>query len=80
MCGILAIMAQGEHRMDVGNIDWIVEEWMTTRELSEHLGVHELTILRWKKEGKGPPYYKIGTRFRYLKKDVEKWVSEQQNS
>jgi len=53
--------------------------YFTTTSLSSHLGVTRLTLGRWRSVGYGPPFYKIGREFRYLKSKVYKWELEQEN-
>lgn len=48
---------------------------LTTKEVSQYLGVSERTIFNWRSEGM--PYKKIGKVIRFDSGEVEKWVDEQ---
>ena len=43
-------------------------------EVSEHLGVGESTLAKWRGRGIGPPFLKIGKRIVYRMSDLEKWL------
>lgn len=55
---------------------------LTTADLASRLGMHAVSIARWRVEGKGPPYFKSGegkkARVFYRLKDVREW--EKQNN
>ena len=44
---------------------------LSERELSAHWGVNVKTLLRWRAEGRGPRFMKIGRTVMYLPKDIE---------
>jgi predicted DNA-binding transcriptional regulator AlpA len=46
----------------------------TTPEAAQALGTGEATLERWRTEGVGPPFCKIGHRVAYRRKDLEAWV------
>jgi predicted site-specific integrase-resolvase len=43
---------------------------MTQRELCNHWQVSEATLERWRSEGVGPIYVKLGGQVRYRREDV----------
>ncbi len=48
---------------------------LTTKEVADRLGVHVQTVKNWRKQGTGPPFFKIGPRLiRYLKTEVDSWL------
>lgn len=50
---------------------------MTSTEAAACLGVSDETILRWRKDGFGPPYSQPNCRIvRYLRDDVVGWLEE----
>jgi Helix-turn-helix domain len=50
---------------------------MTERELSAFYGKLSLrTLRRWRQEGIGPAYVKVGRRVMYRPSDVETWTRE----
>jgi excisionase family DNA binding protein len=52
------------------------DEFLTDEELAYLLNVSTRTILRWRRDGSGPPYCRIGPRYiRYRRRDVEAWTA-----
>lgn len=52
------------------------EEFLTDQELAHLLGISTRTILRWRRDGSGPPFCKIGPRcVRYRRGDVDAWAA-----
>jgi len=49
------------------------EQVLTTRQLSERLGVHWTTLINWRHEGKGPQFFRLGGSVLYALEDVEEW-------
>lgn len=53
------------------------QQMLTTEELAERWRVATITIRRWRMDGSGPPYVKLGagakSRVVYLLKDIEEW-------
>lgn len=45
--------------------------------LAAHLGFSAKTLKRWRAEGYGPPYIKIGALVRYSVEAVDKWLADQ---
>lgn len=44
---------------------------LTDHEVAEQVGVSVATIRRWRLQGLGPRYLKVGASVRYLPKDVD---------
>jgi predicted DNA-binding transcriptional regulator AlpA len=38
------------------------------------------TLYRWRAEGKGPPFYKIGRYVKYRPREVEEWVESRKRA
>ena len=51
-------------------------DWLDTRQLAARLEVHPRTVERWRREGKGPAWHRIGGRIRYRWADVLTWLRE----
>lgn len=49
-------------------------DYLTSVQAAEILGITDTTLRRWRWENKGPKYYKIHTRVRYKKEDVENFI------
>jgi len=45
--------------------------YLSTAQLSRRWGVSEATLIRWRGEGKGPGYHKIGDSVRYKLDTIE---------
>lgn len=44
--------------------------------LPGHIGIARQTLARWRHEGYGPPYVKLGRRVFYRSGDIKNWVAE----
>jgi excisionase family DNA binding protein len=44
-------------------------------EVSRYLGVPEGTLAKWRSQGSGPPFCKVGKHIRYHWVDVDKWLA-----
>ena len=52
------------------------DEFLTDEELAQLLGVTTRTTLRWRRDGGGPPYVRVGLRHvRYRRRDVDAWAT-----
>lgn len=49
---------------------------LTTEEAAERLRVHPATMRRWRLDGMGPRYLKVGSVHRYPAHDLEAWIAE----
>ncbi len=49
---------------------------ITPNDLASKLGVEMCTLRKWKQEGKGPKYYKVGKFDRYHPDDVKEWLEK----
>ena len=47
------------------------KEFLTTKELADRWRVTEKSVLKWRKEGKAPPFYTIHGSILYRLADVE---------
>jgi excisionase family DNA binding protein len=54
---------------------FIIEKYITTKELCEWLKISPNTANNWRR--KGLPYVKTGNTVRYDKNAVQKWLDEQ---
>lgn len=50
------------------------EKLLSTKELSEYLGIAVSTIIEYRMNNKGPIYAKLGHLVRYKQSDVDAWV------
>ena len=47
-----------------------------TPEAAAYLGVSVPSMNRWRVNGDGPPYVKIGSRVRYRRADLDAWLNQ----
>ncbi len=47
---------------------------------AKFVGVSKRTLEKWRYEGGGPPYLKLGRRVLYCLGDLEEWISRQGRS
>jgi excisionase family DNA binding protein len=57
--------------------EYILAQIMTTKEMAEYLRLHAITISKLAKEGKIPSF-KIGSRWRFDKEVIDKWIAKGQ--
>ncbi len=48
-----------------------------TPEVSIELDVPEATLVKWRYQGTGPTYIKVGRHVRYRRADLDRWLDEQ---
>ncbi len=58
--------------------EFILAQIMTTKELAKYLRLHEITILKNATKGIIPGI-RIGSRWRFAKETIDKWVAEGQH-
>jgi excisionase family DNA binding protein len=51
--------------------------FLTQQRLAELLGVSERTLERWRVEGHGPKFVRVGRRPLYRIADVDEWAKKQ---
>ena len=50
--------------------------FLTTAQASSHLSISRRTLERWRVDGGGPPYIKLGQLVRYSVEDLNSWTSD----
>lgn len=56
------------------------QQIMDTERAAEYLGIPAGTLARWRVEGNGPTYFKLGLRVRYEKVALDQWMQAQVRS
>ena len=51
-------------------------ELMNAREAAAKLGIHPSTLARWRSEGSGPKYVRMGARLMYRESAIEQWITK----
>jgi len=54
----------------------MMDQLLTTEELATRLRVNPSTIRRWRLDDVGPPYFRVGTVYRYPVSALETWMAE----
>jgi excisionase family DNA binding protein len=47
---------------------------LNTLQAAAQLGLHPDTLRAWRKQGRGPAYLKLGTRYRYTQQAMEDFL------
>ena len=56
-----------------------MDEYLTEAEVAELLKVSGGTLRRWRREGIGPPWLRLGRGVRYLRREVDRWAESQRD-
>lgn len=51
------------------------ERWIGIKELSEYLGVKEVTIRNWIKKGNDLPAHKVGRLWKFKVREIDEWIN-----
>ena len=66
----------GSTAIPLTNVQKPPSEFLTDAQLAEMLGVTTRTTLRWRRDGGGPAFVRIGPRrLGYLRNDVMAWMA-----
>ena len=52
-----------------------MQNFMTEKEVAGHLNVSLASLRRWRLEGRGPRFVKVGALVRYRPEDLEQWMA-----
>jgi len=55
------------------------DEWLSTTDLAEWLGVSTATVYRWRYHGTGPVGYRVGRHVKFRLTDVEFWLADRRD-
>jgi excisionase family DNA binding protein len=50
---------------------------LTSAETAERLRVNVDTLRRWRREGTGPPWHRVGRQVRYPARELERWLQQE---
>jgi excisionase family DNA binding protein len=53
-----------------------MEKLLSTEEAAGFLNCQPQTLNRWRHEGKGPRYFKVGRLVRYSENQLKEWIGE----
>ena len=51
-----------------------VSQMLTEKQVSHRLNVSQAALRKWRWEGSGPGYLRLGKCIRYRKEDLDKWL------
>lgn len=57
-----------------------MSEFLTSEQAAERIGIHWVTLSRWRTAGKGPAWTRVGRMALYLPEDIDRWEREQQQT
>jgi excisionase family DNA binding protein len=60
----------------IGSIQGRQPPHLTTKEIAQRLRLHPRTLERWRREGAGPPFMKLGGRVLYRQADIEEYEQD----
>ena len=49
---------------------------MTEPETAEHIGISLSGLRKWRNDGRGPAYVRLGRLIRYRRTDIEEWLEK----
>lgn len=52
-------------------------DYLTPREVSELIGLAEITLAHWRYLRRGPRFVKLGRKVMYARADLDSWIAEQ---
>jgi excisionase family DNA binding protein len=58
----------------------MTEELLTQQQLADELQVSVRTLERWRQEGTGPAFVRVGRSPRYRRSDIDAWLDRQRRS
>jgi predicted site-specific integrase-resolvase len=58
----------------------ILKDFIPRADLAAELDVNEKTLVRWDRDGKGPPATRLGRKVLYFRPTVEKWLRAQEEA
>jgi predicted DNA-binding transcriptional regulator AlpA len=54
--------------------------YLTEKKTSDRIAVSKSALRKWRREGLGPPYVKLGRMIRYPLRELEKWMNKRLRS
>ena len=58
----------------------MTERLLTQQQLADELQVSVRTLERWRQEGTGPAFIRVGRALRYRRADIDAWPNQQRRS
>jgi transcriptional regulator with XRE-family HTH domain len=58
----------------------ILDGYISRADLAAELGYAFETLIRWEKDGRGPPVTRIGRKVLYLRTSLKKWFEAQEGA
>jgi excisionase family DNA binding protein len=58
----------------------MAEELLTQKQLADELQVSLRTLERWRQEGSGPAFIRVGRSPRYRRSDIDAWLERQRRT
>jgi predicted site-specific integrase-resolvase len=58
----------------------LLDDYLPRKNFAEELGIREETLIRWEKDGRGPPVSRFGRKVFYFKPSIEQWKRSQERA
>jgi hypothetical protein len=58
----------------------ILDDYLPRKQLADDLGYREETLIRWEKDGKGPPVTRFGRKVFYFIPSLRQWQRAQEQA
>ena len=52
------------------------DDYLTPKDVEKTYQISTKTLANWRSQGRGPEFFKLGNKVRYLRKNVENWVEQ----
>ena len=52
------------------------DDYLTPKDIEKTYQISTKTLANWRSQGRGPEFFKLGNKVRYLRKNVDKWVEQ----
>ncbi|NQU79262.1 helix-turn-helix domain-containing protein [Candidatus Woesearchaeota archaeon] len=52
------------------------DDYLTPKDIEKTYQLATKTLANWRSQGRGPEFFKLGNKVRYLRKNVDKWVEQ----
>lgn len=72
------VQSRGEAGCGTSSEQWRLMESnvLSLEQTSRYLGVSQAALRTWKRDGKGPAFFRAGKLLRFRKSDLDLWIQE----
>jgi excisionase family DNA binding protein len=69
-----------ENRDDRPTRGYMTDKLLTQQQLADELEVSLRTLERWRQQGSGPAFIRVGRSPRYRRADIDAWLDQQRRT